>query len=121
MTKPNDELKGMPEEVRILRVNAYGVCVVSNAPAATTYVRKDLAPTSQWRDISECPRDNKYKLGWGIVDDETGNWTTELIVWDGDKCEWRGWPRYCGQPTHWMPLPAAPPTKDLADAGKEKS
>ncbi len=43
MTKSNDELKGMPSEIRILKVNAAGVCVVSNAPAATTYVRKDLA------------------------------------------------------------------------------
>ncbi len=41
----------MPDEIRILKVNAAGVCVVSNAPAATTYVRKDLAPTSQWRDF----------------------------------------------------------------------
>ena len=80
--------------------------------------RADLAPTSQWEPISTAPRDGTEVLGyhkrlgahlvyWGIKPRNNPNffWISsydEIIHID--------------QPTHWMALP---PTKDLADAGKE--
>lgn len=92
----------------------------------TRYVRSDLAPTSRWRDISvdEPPEGISVLLAYKnsmkkfvANNAHIPDWCFEVrpycILGSGGAKSWHR------EATHWMPLPDAPPTKDLADAGKE--
>ncbi len=170
MTKSNDELKGMPAEIWACpdgdkepqqdifaaRCKEYSGMV--------PYVRKDLAPTSQWRSIDSWPRDGTrillcvdgddlgYKAGslarvigyyapkftlpahedcdpeshptWFEYSEEHGEYFSfEGFFVDAIENQYGDEIAKSVKPTHWMHLPPLPasPTKDLADAGKEKS
>ncbi len=151
MTKPNDELKGISEEILNQMAAAYeaeraryvgcSVYYSNNKIAFAACMNKalqcsDLAPTSQWRDISSAPIVTNglsgehfiaYGEHYGVheVYPHSNGW---LYTLDGKGCspyrtcaikysDFKDQPMF----THWMPLPDAPPTKDLAGAGKEKS
>ena len=74
-------------------------------------IRADVAPTSQWRDISSAPKDGTQILLYQPQFDTitTGNWMKE----DSSICPNEWFP--LSEATHWQPLPA-PPTKALAAA-----
>ncbi len=63
MTKSDDELKGMPEEIWVSVRSYYGTETFLTsrneqkrhyAIPRTKYVRADLAPTSQWQKCPNC-------------------------------------------------------------------
>ncbi len=127
MTKPKDESKGMPEEIWAIpypfsewRHTGEQACHVARMDGCgnpTKYVRADLAPASQWRDISTAPfgasdKPETYFIGMKI---ENGKMITQSCYRNEHGIfEWYGGCRR--GVTNWMPIP---PTKDLADAGKE--
>ncbi len=118
MTKSNDELKGMPSEIYAFKMigdlgncwQDYGCGDYAADSVGAKYVRADLAPTSQWRDISTCPMDGMDVLFLHKSGRQSVN---RVFEYEDFKNGWSGDP-----PVNWQPLPA-PPTKDLADAGKE--
>lgn len=65
---------------------------------------------SEWRDISDAPKDKGAILGFAWIGDSR---MTRVILWDEDDGEW-----YCAgsanrfHPTHWMPLPSPPKTQE---------
>ncbi len=92
------------------------------------YVRKDLAPTSQWRDITEPLQYGNYivtnnphsRLAGGEM---SHCWHTNMVHWDKDQkefvCLLHNMMKVHALKMYMVvPFPA-PPTKDLADAGKE--
>ncbi len=102
----------------------------------TKYVRADLAAPSQWQTIDTAPRNMIVLLG---CFNGNGKWRTMRGRWfdagellDLNEEPWdspEGWYEesamsddlpnvWAVNASHWQPLPL-PPTKDLADAGKE--
>ena len=89
-------------------------------------IRADLAPTSQWQTMESAPRDGQSIIVYdGMV--HIAFWSDAVWV-EKKKGETGGWCSFLSRsdtcshfPTNWMPLPAAPPTKDLAAAEGEKS
>ncbi len=130
MTK-QPELKAcdMPEEIYAFKMigdlgncwQDYGCGDYAPDSVGAKYVRADVAPTSQWRDISTL----KYApmSGYVLLCVGHGSIFIGLRNVDGDvvctEIGKDGLASKCGA-THWMPLPA-PPTKDLADAEGDKS
>ncbi len=129
MTAPNDELKALDDIFKT-------ICPTMTWPSGmecqqgritleqyniirAAIIRSDLAPTSQWRDISTMPK--PYPSSIILVTNGGGTWPatyTHGVEGDGFyECNSR-YGRINGV-THWMPLPL-PPTKDLADAEGEK-
>ncbi len=136
----NPDPNEMPEEIWVRHAqcgkNSKGerLSAVENIPSSTRdhgrikYTRDDLAPTSQWRDISvdEPPEGISVLLAYKnsmkkfvANNAHIPDWCFEArpycILGSGGAKSWHR------EATHWMPLPDAPPTKDLAAAGKEKS
>ncbi len=147
MTKPNDELKGMPSEIwahkpsdgEFLKTGYWSELSKSKKTSSkikrTKYIRSDLAPTSQWREISSALRDGTVVML--LRPKATAGRSSQIIFAAFKDGIWQ-WPDTAFNPydegrfhiqlqdgifcsdefTHWQPLPA-PPTKDLADAGKD--
>jgi hypothetical protein len=76
-----------------------------------------------WLDIESAPRDGTLILGYGEMAGEcsgpTGQEEAAVIQWTGGRTDYLGYDwaapnsmTYAAwmQPTHWMPLPLAPPS-----------
>ncbi len=136
MTKPNDELKCCPfcgGEAFIAEPYARGFYVVeclrcstrrqygvksANQAKEIWNTRADIAPTSQWRDIKDASHNEHWILACNdeLTHSFVAAWSNRhqcFLDWNGDAID----------VLHWQPLstPKAPPTKDLADAGKENN
>ena len=71
--------------------------------AARQRVKDALATPTEWQDIESAPRDASYILvarrhEQGVVFYRDGRW-------------WLGAGTYFDRPTHWQPLPPAPPVR----------
>ena len=80
----------------------------------------EAGKADKWQSIETAPREGRMFIGFAIVDTQTGNWRMAIIshnryreVGMGES-GWVGWPRYSIEPTHWMPLPAAPSAMQAA-------
>lgn len=90
----------------------------------TEYVRVDLTlpqgPVG-WRDISTAPKDGTRFLAF----EQSGDYCISECWWQHDFQEWSGWQNDWDNepnPTHWMPLPAAPGQPEqpsVAEAARE--
>lgn len=79
MTTANNT--SMPETVRVLMVNSDGVVIISNAPAATTYSRADLATrahTEAQADIAERLAGALRQL-YSEANAHTGYWQADYV------------------------------------------
>ena len=128
MTKPNDELRGMPDSLCELEASYRGMWDALNRKLPWQTIeswhrsmvsgfkkcRSDLAPTSQWRDINDASHNEHWILACNdeLSHSFTAAWSNRhqcFLDWNGDKIK----------VTQWKSLDA-PPTKDLAAAEGEK-
>lgn len=74
---------------------------------------------SVWQSIETAPKDGTEVLGWlvhpGDAYSEEPFQRASIISWEeavpgeyGHKARWDQ--KWIGEPTHWMPLPAPPPS-----------
>lgn len=98
--------KGITKADVIAKVDALNAPSPFDRPAAS---RPDER-TRAWQPIASAPKDGT-KILVGAAH-RTGQWLPEVVMWlddpsDGDA-RWWPWSFPEQQPTHWMPLPAAP-------------
>lgn len=116
------DLVAMEVVVRQARRIAAGDCLGCGAPAgehwgtcdgkpAVDFVAATPPSAHQWRPMTTAPHDESYVLLGMFTDKKDSH--QEVGCWDAFKTCWKiygEWIQYGHyfQPTHWMPLPAAP-------------
>lgn len=108
----------------------YELEITTGHEERTTYLSRAeadalIAALSPWRDIASAPKDGSevLLLEPAHLSGRTGRWHISQASWLSDKryaaggCWIEG--MWVVQPTHWQPLPPAPPSTDAAQSPAE--
>lgn len=102
---------------------SYPTCSCKQIPVAIQAALNSLPAEQAWRPIETAPKDRTWVLGFesriGMNDKYTPH---EVMRWvdfglSDRGAHWRNSMNNLCQPTHWMPLPAAPQAQVAVTAG----